>query len=167
VTILKGQLLFTGTLPYVVPNNVTGVGKFNLYIDVAGSINESNESDNMATTSINVVAPVPVGNYDLEVTPTGYTWLAPDRVRIGSRMTNRGSATITSYKLKWEFDGRTGFWERPVTLTTNASHSTGNVMYPTVNTKFPATFKVSVVSVNGQPDNNPTNDVAITIVQKM
>jgi hypothetical protein len=88
-------------------------------------------------------------------------------VRIGTRVTNRGAATITSYKLKWEFDGRAGFWDRPVTLNPGQSNGSGNVMYPTATTKYPTTFKVSVVSVNGQPDNNPTNDVAITIVQKM
>jgi hypothetical protein len=167
VTIPKGQQLFTGTLPYTVPNNVTGVGKFNLFIDVQGVINESNEADNMATTSITINAPIPVGNYDLEAQVTGYTWLDAGRVRIGIRITNRGAAVVTSYKLKWEFAGRTGYWDRAQTLGLNQSQTTGNVMYPPANTIWPQTFKLSIVSVNGQPDNNPLNDVATLVVNAM
>jgi hypothetical protein len=142
------------------------VGKFNLYIDVQGAVEESNESDNSATTAITINAPVPVGNLDLEATCTGYTWLDADRVRMGIRITNRGAATVTSYKLKWEFAGRTGNWDVVRTLNVGQSASTGNVMYPTAGTTYPQTFKVSVVSVNGQPDNNPTNDVATMVVNK-
>ena len=167
VTILKGQLSFTGSVPYVVPNNVSGVGKFNLYLDTQGAIVESNEGDNMATTAITINAPVPVGNYDMEVVCTGYTWLDASRVRIGIRATNRGVATVTSYKLKWEFAGQTGTWSRTDTLATGQGRSTGNVMYPRAGTVFPQTFKVSVVSVNEQPDNNPTNDVGSVVVQAM
>ena len=167
VTIPKGQVLFTGMLPYTVPNNVTGVGKFNLYIDVQGGNIESNESDNMAQTSITINAPIPVGNYDLEAQVTGYTWLDASRVRMGIRVTNRGAAVVTSYKLKWEFAGSTGTWDRVQTLGLNASASTGNVMYPRAGTVFPQTFKLSIVSVNGQPDNNPLNDVATLVVNAM
>jgi Subtilase family len=167
VTIPKGQLLFTGALPYTVPNNVTGVGKFNLYIDVLGNNAESNESDNMATTSITINAPIPVGNYDLEANVTGYTWLDAGRVRMNIRITNRGAAVVTSYKLKWEFAGRTGTWDRVQTLGVNQSANSGNVMYPTAGTTYPQTFKLSIVSVNGQPDNNPLNDVATCVVNAM
>ena len=167
VTIPKGQVLFTGTLPYTVPNNVTDVGKFNLYVDVQGGNIESNEGDNMAQTSITVNAPIPVGNYDLEAQVTGYTWLDASRVRMGIRITNRGAAVVTSYKLKWEFAGSTGTWDRPQTLGLNASATTGNVMYPRAGTVFPQTFKLSIVSVNGQPDNNPANDVATLVVNAM
>jgi hypothetical protein len=166
VTIPKGQLLFTSSLVYNIPNNITGVGKFNLYVDVAGSFVESNEGDNMASTSITINAPIPVGNLDLEAKVTGYEWLAPDRVRMGIRVTNRGAAVVTSYKLKWEFAGRTGTWDRAQTLNVGQSSSTGNVMYPSATTTWPQTFKVSVVSVNGQPDNNPANDVATILVNK-
>ena len=167
VTIPKGQVLFTGTLPYTVPNNVTGVGQFNLFIDVQSAINESNESDNMAQTSITVNAPIPIGNYDLEITPTGYTWLDAGRVRCGIRIVNRGAATITSYKLKWEFAGRTGIWDRVETIAPGQGRGSGNVMYPPAGTTYPQTYKVSVVSVNGQPDNNPANDVATLVVNAM
>jgi hypothetical protein len=133
---------------------------------VAGSFVESNEGDNMASTSITINAPIPVGNLDLEAKVTGYEWLAPDRVRMGIRVTNRGAAVVTSYKLKWEFAGRTGTWDRAQTLNVGQSSSTGNVMYPSATTTWPQTFKVSVVSVNGQPDNNPANDVATILVNK-
>ena len=166
VTIPKGQLLFTSSLPYTVPNNITGVGKFNMYIDVAGSFAESNEGDNMASTSITINAPIPVGNLDLEAKVTGYEWIAPDRVRMGIRITNRGALTVTSYKVKWEFAGRTGFWDRAQTLVTGQSQSSGNVMYPSATTTWPQTFKLSIVSVNGQPDNNPANDVSTILVNK-
>lgn len=167
VTIPKGQVLFTSSLPYTVPNNVTGVGKFNVYLDVQGGHLESNESDNMATTSITINAPIPVGNFDLEATCTGYTWLAPDRVRMGIRITNRGASTVTSYKLKWEFAGRSGTWDIVRTLAVGQSASTGNVMYPPSGTTWPQTFKLSIVSVNGQPDNNPANDIATCVVNAM
>jgi len=166
VTIAKGQTTFTSSLVYNIPNNVTGVGKFNLYIDVQGDVLESNEGDNSATTAINITAPIPVGNFDLEAICTGYTWLAPDRVRMGIRITNRGAAVVTSYKLKWEFAGRTGTWDVVRTLNVGQTASSGNVMYPSATTTYPQTFKVSVVSVNGQPDNNPANDVATMVVNK-
>jgi hypothetical protein len=167
VTIAKGQTTLTSSLIHNIPNNITGVGKFNLYVDVQGAIAESNESDNSASTAINITAPIPVGNLDLECICTGYTWLAPDRVRMGIRITNRGAAVVTSYKLKWEFAGRTGTWDVARTLNTGQTASTGNVMYPSATTTWPQTFKVSVVSVNGQPDNNPTNDVGTCVVNAM
>jgi hypothetical protein len=125
------------------------------------------QGDNSATTAIKIIAPIPVGNLDLEVVCTGYTWLAPDRVRMGIRITNRGAAVVTSYKLKWEFAGRTGTWDVARTLNTGQTVSTGNVMYPPVTTAWPQTFKVYVVSVNAQPDNNPTNDVGTCVVNAM
>jgi len=79
----------------------------------------------------------------------------------------RGAAVVTSYKLKWEFAGRTGTWDVARTLNTGQSASTGNVMYPSATTTWPQTFKVSVVSVNGQPDNNPANDVGTCVVNAM
>jgi hypothetical protein len=167
VTIPKGQVLFTSSVPYLISNNITGVGKFNLYIDSAGSIVESNEGDNMATTSITINAVAPVGIFDLEAQVTGYTWLDAGRVRMGIRITNRGSAAVTSYKLRWEFAGGSGTWIRTQTLNPGQSATTGNVMYPRAGTVFPQTFRVSIVSVNEQPDNNPTNDIGSIVVNAM
>ena len=129
-------------------------------------ISETNELDNVSSTSIQINAVAPVGQYDISVESTGYEWLDAGRVRIGTKLTNRGTSTITSYKLTWEFGTQRGTWNVTRTLAPGGVVRTGNVMYPRTTDVFPMTFKVSVVSVNEQPDNNPANDVAVTIVQK-
>ena len=166
VTIPRGETSKTSALIYTLPNNITGVGKFMLAIDTQSVIAETNELDNVASTNITINTSIPVGSNDLEITSTGYTWLDATRVRVGYRVKNVGTATITSYQLGWQFGRNTGVWNRPDTIAPNDSRSFGNVMYTYPGITYPVTFKANVISVNGKPDENANNNsIAIEIKQ--
>ena len=166
VTIPRGETSKTSALIYTLPNNITGVGKFMLAIDTQSVIAETNELDNVASTNITINTSIPVGSNDLEITSTGYTWLDATRVRVGYRVKNVGTATITSYQLGWQFGRNTGVWNRPDTIAPNDSRSFGNVMYTYPGITYPVTFKANVLSVNGKPDENANNNsIAIEIKQ--
>lgn len=168
VIVPKGQTSATGTLPYTVPNNVSGVCQFILTIDPNNAINESNENDNIALTSINVAMPTPPTQVlDAEVVTTGFEWLDATRVRIWYKITNKGTGTITSYKGVSGFDGQyQGSWTRNDRIMPGRSVSMGTVWSAQMQGQLPNTWRVRITEVNGLPDSNPANNEGSIVVTR-
>ena len=168
-TILAGQSTVTNVMPYTVSNTVTGTCQFVLTVDPNNKMDESNETDNVALTSINVtsVTPPPAGGVDLEITLTSYEWLDATRCRIWYRATNKSTVDITSWKATVGFVGGQQFtWNRPETIRAGRYVSGGTVWYLNQMGTLPATWKIEVTQVNGMPDVNPANNIATILINK-
>jgi len=168
VTILAGQTTVTANIPYTIPNNLSGVSQFVMTIDPSNTINETNEGDNVALTSINVSLPTPPDmGLDAEVVANRYEWLDADRVRIWYTFTNKGTTTITSWKAVVGFDGKTPInWNRTQTLLPGKSFSSGSVFPSTMYGTLPSTWRMRVTELNGLPDANPSNNETSIVVSK-
>lgn len=168
VVIPKGQTSVTSNIPYTVPNSISGLCQFQLTIDPSNAINESNENDNIAITSINVIVPTPpTQNADLEVSVTGYEWLDATRVRIWYKVTNKGTVRVSSWKGIVGFDGqRQSTWSRPEQILPGQSVSSGTVWGPTTQGTLPNTWRIRITEVNGLPDGNPSNNSASILVTR-
>lgn len=168
ITILKGQTSATSSIPYTVPNDISGACQFVMTIDPANTIKESNENDNVAYTSINVTAPPPPNmSIDLETKILRYEWLDADRVRIWHTTTNKGTVTCTSRKFTMGFEGMQQMTQnRAETIPAGQSVTNGNVFSKVLWGTMPKTFKIEIVAANGAPDANSTNNVATILVQK-
>lgn len=168
VTIPKGQTSFTGTIPYTVPNSLSGLSQFILTIDPSNAINESNENDNIAVTSITLTTPTPPDQtLDLEVKITGYEWLDANRVRVSYRITNKGTSIITSYKGVSGFDGQyQSNWSRPERIMPGRSVGQGTVWPTSIQGTLPNTWRIRITEVNGLPDSNPSNNEASILVTR-
>lgn len=166
VTVPKGQTSVTATIPYTVPNNLSGLSQFILTIDPANAINESNENDNIALTAITVTTPTPPDQtLDMEVKITGYEWLDANRVRVSYRVTNKGTSVITSYKGVSGFDGQyQSNWSRPERIMPGRSVGMGTVWPTSTQGTLPNTWRVRITEVNGLPDSNPSNNEASVLV---
>ena len=166
VTVPKGQTSVTATIPYTVPNNLSGLSQFILTIDPANAINESNENDNIAVTSITLTTPTPPDQtLDIEVKITGYEWLDASRVRVSYRITNKGTSVITSYKGVSGFDGQyQSNWSRPERIMPGRSVGMGTVWPTSTQGTLPNTWRVRITEVNGLPDSNPSNNEASVLV---
>jgi hypothetical protein len=168
VTIPKGQTVVTGTIPYTVPNNLSGLSQFILTIDPTNVVGESNENDNIAVTSVNVTTPTPPDQtLDAEVTITGYEWLDATRVRVAYRITNKGTSVITSYKGISGFDGQyQNNWSRSERILPGRSASMATVWPTATQGTLPNTWRIRVTELNGLPDSNPANNMASVLVTR-
>jgi hypothetical protein len=168
ITVPKGQTSVTATIPYTVPNNLSGLSQFILTIDPANAINESNENDNIAVTSITLTTPTPPDQtLDAEVKITGYEWLDANRVRVSYRITNKGTSVITSYKGVSGFDGQyQSNWSRPERIMPGRSVGQGTVWHTSTQGTLPNTWRVRITEVNGLPDSNPSNNEASVLVTR-
>jgi hypothetical protein len=168
ITIAKGQTSASATIPYTVPNNLSGLSQFVLTIDPSNAINESNENDNIAVTSITVVTPTPPDQtLDAEVTISGYEWLDANRVRVSYRITNKGTSVITSYKGVSGFDGQyQSNWNRPERIMPGRSVGMGTVWPTSIQGTLPNTWRVRITELNGLPDSNPANNSASILITR-
>jgi hypothetical protein len=168
VMVPKGQTSVTSTIPYTVPNNLSGLSQFVLTIDPSNAINESNENDNIALTAITVTTPTPPDQtLDMEVKITGYEWLDATRVRVSYRVTNKGTSVITSYKGVSGFDGQyQSNWSRPERIMPGRSVGMGTVWPTSTQGTLPNTWRVRITEVNGLPDSNPANNEASILVTR-
>ena len=168
VTIPQGQTSASASIPYTVPNNLSGVSQFIMTIDPSNAINESNENDNIAVTSITVTTPTPPGqSLDVEVKITGYEWLDANRVRVSYRITNTGTSVITSYKGVSGFDGQyQSNWNRPERIMPGRWVGQGTVWHTSIQGTLPNTWRVRVTELNGLPDSNPANNSASILVTR-
>jgi hypothetical protein len=166
VLVPKGQTSVTATIPYTVPNSLSGLSQFILTIDPSNAINESNENDNIAVTSVNVTTPTPPDQtLDAEVVITGYEWLDATRVRVAYRITNKGTSTITSYKGRSGFDGQyQNNWSRSERIMPGRSASMATVWPASTQGTLPNTWRIRVTELNGLPDSNPSNNEASVLV---
>lgn len=168
VTIPKGQTSVTATIPYTVPNSLSGLSQFILTIDPSNAINESNENDNIAVTSITLTTPTPPDQtLDVEVKITGYEWIDANRVRVSYRITNKGTSIITSYKGVSGFDGQyQSNWSRPERIMPGRSVGMGTVWPTSTQGTLPNTWRVRITEVNGLPDSNPSNNESSILVSR-
>jgi len=168
VTIPKGQTSFTANIPYTVPNNISGVCQFVLTIDPNNAVNESNENDNIAQTAITVFTPTPpTQSLDAQAEVTGFEWLDTTRVRIRYKITNRGTAPITSWKAVVGFDGQwQSTWNRTETILPGRSTTGGTVWASNLQGTLPNTWRIRVTELNGLPDSNPANNEASILVTR-
>lgn len=169
VTIPTGQTMQSGVLPYTVSNTVSGTCQFVLTVDPESVYQETNETDNIAFTSINVTTPTPPPNMsvDLETKILRYEWLDATRVRVWHTTTNKGTTTCTSRKFTMGFAGMPQTTQtRNETIPPGASVTAGNVQYSTSWGTLPNTFKIEIVSVNGAPDANSANNVATILITR-
>ena len=168
VTIAAGQTSKSMNIPYTVPNTISGVCQFVMTVDPNNFVQETNENDNVALTSINVTQiPTPGQGVDGEIRITGYEWLDATRVRIRYTFTNRGTANITSWKALAGFDGRPQTtWNRTDSVAPGRSISMGSVFPSNMFGTLPNTFKIEITQVNGSPDINISNNVATILVSK-
>jgi len=168
VTIPSGQTVVTGTIPYTVPNNLSGLSQFILTIDPTNTVGESNENDNVAVTSVNVTTPTPPDQtLDAEVSVTGYEWLDATRVRVAYRITNKGTSVITSYKGQSGFDGQyQNKWSRSERILPGRSASMATVWPASTHGSLPNTWRIRITELNGLPDSNPANNEASVLVTR-
>lgn len=168
VTLQTGESTKTGVIPYTMPNDVSGICQFVMTIDPNNVIQETNENDNIALTSINVTQPTPpTGSLDVAVSLTRYEWLDANRVRIWYTVTNRGTTTVTSWKANVGFVGKSQLtWNRLETIQPGRSVSSGTVWTNTLYGNMPNTFRMEVTQLNGLPDTNPSNNVATIYITK-
>lgn len=168
VTVPKGQTSFTATIPYTVPNNISGVCQFILTLDPNNAINESNENDNIAQTAVTVFTPTPpTQNLDVQAEVTGYEWIDATRVRIRYKVTNKGTATVTSWKAVVGFDGQwNSTWNRTETILPGRSVTGGTVWPTNLQGQLPNTWRIRVTELNGLPDSNPANNEASILVTR-
>lgn len=166
IIINAGQTSKSTNIPHTVSNTVSGPCQFIMTIDPNNFIQETNENDNVALTSINVTQmPTPTQSVDGEIKITGYEWLDPTRVRISYTLTNRGTATITSWKATAGFDGKPQVtWNRTDTIPPGRFASMGSVFSSNMFGTIPNTFKITVTQVNGVPDTNISNNIASILV---
>lgn len=167
-TILAGQSAINGVIPYTISNLISGACQFILTIDPNNKIDESNETDNVALTSINVTSALPPqGALDIEVIITSFEWLDASRVRIWYKVTNKSTVAVTSWKATVGFVGQQQMvWNRTDKIQPGLSISQGTVWYASQMGALPATWKIEATQVNGMPDINPTNNIATIVITK-
>jgi hypothetical protein len=166
VTISAGQTSKSMNIPYTVPNTVTGICQFVLTVDSSNQHQETNETDNIALTSINVTQiSVPVGGADGEIKINSYEWLDSSRVRIWYTITNKGTVNITSWKATVGFDGRsTVTWNRADFIAPGRSLRMGSVFPSSMYGTLPNTFRITITQVNGAADVNPANNSSSMLI---
>jgi hypothetical protein len=169
VIIPKGQTVVAKSAPMGLPNNQTGPSLFSLTIDPNFVIKETNENDNTISTGLNIVlAAPPAEGLDAAVTIDGYEWLDANRVRIRYTFHNKGSINITSLKVNHGLvGGFAGTWNRTDRIDVGRSitmASVYNVTMPPV--ALPTDYVLTIVAVNGVPDNNVANNTARLQIKK-
>lgn len=168
LTIVAGQTSVSATIPYTVPNTFSGVCQFVLTVDPNNLVQETNENDNVAMTSINVtLPPAPTEGADLAVRIDSYEFLDATRVRIRYTFTNTGKVDILSLKATVGFDGKPSTtWTRTETYKPGTSKSMGSVFPSVMWGTLPNTFRIKITQVNGVADTNVANNEASILIQK-
>ena len=168
VTVLAGQTSVSTSIPYTVPNTFSGVCQFVLTVDPNNFVQETNENDNVAMTSINVtLPPAPTEGVDLGVRRIIKKFLDATRVRINYTFTNAGSVDVLNLKATVGFDGRpTTTWTRTETYKPGTSRTMASVFPSTMWGTLPNTFRITITQVNGVPDTNVSNNVSTILVNK-
>lgn len=166
VTILAGQTSASATIPYTVPNTFSGVCQFVLTVDPNNFVQETNENDNVAMTSINVtLPPAPTEGVDLLVKIESYEFLDSTRVRIRYTFANVGKVDVVSLKATAGFDGKPATtWTRTELYRPGTSKSMASVFPSVMWGTLPNTFRIKIIQVNGVADANASNNESSIII---
>ena len=164
LTLGGGKGTDSNIISYTLPNNISGSYFVILSVDTLNSVAETSETDNTSTASIPIASSTPTG-LDMGVSVNRYEWLADGRLRISYSFTNLGNVAITSSQIIAEFVG--GYkttWNRTDRI---ASGSTVNLssVYPsaTFPPSFPATYRLTILKVNGIDDLPNRNESKLLI----
>ena len=166
LTLGGGKGTDSATFSYTIPSNISGNYFIIADVDTANAVVETSDLDNTSTASIAISSPVITG-LDLGIDITGYEWLSDGRVRISYAFTNLGTEAITSSKSTAGFVG--GFattWNRTDKIAPNQTARMSSV-YPTslLPATFPATFKITILQVNGRADAPNKNEASILVLK--
>jgi subtilisin family serine protease len=159
-----GNATAQSTFSYTLPLNISGNYFVIASVDTLNSVTETSETDNSSTASIAISAPVGAG-LDMGVKVNGYEWLADGRLRINYSFSNLGNEQITSSQIIAEFVGgyRTT-WNRNDIIGIGRTMNLSSV-YPssTFPPAFPATFRLTILKVNGRDDLPNQNESKLLI----
>jgi hypothetical protein len=166
VTILAGQTSVSATIPYTVPNTFSGVCQFVLTVDPNNFVQETNENDNVAMTSINItLPPAPTEGMDLLVKIDSYEFLDSTRVRVRYTFANVGKVDIVSLRATAGFDGKPATtWTRTELYKPGVSKSMASVFPSNMWGTLPNTFRIKIIQVNGVADANASNNESSIII---
>lgn len=159
LTLGGGKASDGNIIPYTLPNNISGNYFFIMSVDTLNAVTETSETDNISTASILITAPTGAG-LDMGVKVNGYTWLADGRLRVSYSFSNLGQEIITSSQIVAEFVG--GYkttWNRLDTIRVGQTISLSSVYPPsTFPPSFPATYRLTILKVNGRDDLQNQNE---------
>lgn len=164
LTLGGGNATAQSTFSYNLPLDISGNYFVIASVDTLNSVTETSETDNSSTASIAISAPVGAG-LDMGVRVNGYEWLADGRLRINYSFSNLGNEQITSSQVIAEFVG--GFrttWNRRDIIGIGRTINLSSV-YPssTFPPAFPATFRLTILKVNGRDDLPNQNESKLLI----
>jgi subtilisin family serine protease len=159
-----GKGTHSQTISYTIPNMMSGNYFVICSIDTLNSIAETSETDNTSMASISIASPTPTG-LDMGVKVNSYEWLADGRLRINYSFSNLGNEPITSSQIVAEFVG--GYkttWNRKDIISVGRTINLSSV-YPsaTFPPSFPATFRLTILKVNGRDDLANQNESKLLI----
>ena len=149
---------------YPLPDTISGNYFVILSVDTLFSLAETSETDNTSTASISIASSSPTG-LDMGVKVKSYEWLADGRLRMNYSFSNLGNERISSSQIIAEFIG--GYkttWNRPDTIAVGSTINLSSV-YPsaTFPPSFPATYRLTIVKVNGRNDLANQNESSILV----
>jgi subtilisin family serine protease len=164
LTLGGGKGTDSNIISYTLPNNISGNYFVILSVDTLNAVAETSETDNTSTASIAIASSTPTG-LDMGVNVKSYEWLADGRLRISYSFTNLGNETITSSRIIAEFVG--GYkttWNRNDRIASGATINLSSVYPPsTFPASFPATYRLTILKVNGRDDLMNQNESKLLI----
>jgi hypothetical protein len=164
LTLGGGKGTDSNVISYTLPNTISGNYFVIVSVDTLNSVTETSETDNSSTASISISSSAPTG-LDMGVKVNGYEWLADGRLRISYSFSNLGNEPITSSQIVAEFVG--GYkttWNRKDLISVGRTINLSSV-YPsaTFPPSFPATYRLTILKVNGRDDLPNQNESKLLI----
>jgi subtilisin family serine protease len=164
LTLGGGKGTDSNIISYTLPNNISGNYFVILSVDTLNAVAETSETDNTSTASIAIASSTPTG-LDMGVKVKSYEWMADGRLRISYSFTNLGNEIITSSRIIAELVG--GYkttWNRNDRIASGATINLSSVYPPsTFPASFPATYRLTILKVNGRDDLMNQNESKLLI----
>jgi subtilisin family serine protease len=165
LTLGGGQETATQIVSYTIPAQISGNYFVIAQADTKNAVIETSDTDNSSSATIQINAPSATG-LDMGVKVTKYEWLADGRLRISYSFSNLGNETITSSKIVAEFVG--GFkstWNRADVIAVGRTINLSSVYPSSTFPTFPATYRLTILSVNGRADLENQNESKMLIIR--
>lgn len=166
-TILAGTFFVQGSYTFTVPNTLSGNVWFGVYADSTNVIDPEPELNNVGLRKTYIDAPV---------TPTGLNLavdidsLIVDSVTgiamVKYSFSNTGATTITNFKIRKGFDGLKNyeyFLYRTLESLDTIFFEVPWTDVPDSSNLFTTPYRIEILEVNGVPDDDPADDVAIVL----
>jgi subtilisin family serine protease len=164
LTLGGGKETDSNIVSYNIPAPISGNYFVIAQADTKNAVIETSETDNSSSATIQINAPSSTG-LDMGVKVTKSEWLADGRLRVSYSFSNLGNETITSSKIVAEFVG--GYkttWNRLDVIRAGQTINLSSV-YPssTFPPSFPATYRLTILNVNGRTDLENQNESKLLI----